>query len=56
MKDPPVDFAGLARAFGLAAWGPVEDPRDLQPVLAQAVQHVLRQHAPALVDVVMQNR
>ncbi|MDR7521913.1 MAG: thiamine pyrophosphate-binding protein [Armatimonadota bacterium] len=56
MKDPPVDFAGLARSFGVEAWGPVEEPGDLKPALERAVRHVLRERRPALVDVVMQNR
>ncbi|MDR7484900.1 MAG: thiamine pyrophosphate-binding protein [Armatimonadota bacterium] len=56
MKDPPVDFAGLARSFGVEAWGPVEEPGDLKPALERAVRHVLRERKPALVDVVMQNR
>jgi len=56
MVDPPVDFAGLARAFGLEAWGPVEAPEELRPTLERAVRYVLRERRPALVDVVMQSR
>ncbi|MDQ7829712.1 MAG: thiamine pyrophosphate-binding protein [Armatimonadota bacterium] len=56
MVDPPVDFAGLARAFGLEAWGPVEAPEGLRPTLERAVRYVLRERRPALVDVVMQSR
>jgi thiamine pyrophosphate-dependent acetolactate synthase large subunit-like protein len=56
MVDPPVDFAGLARSFGLEAWGPVEDPARLKPALEQAVRHVTRERKPALVDIVTQPR
>jgi thiamine pyrophosphate-dependent acetolactate synthase large subunit-like protein len=56
MVDPPVDFAALARSFGIEAWGPVDEPRDLKPALERAVRHVLRERKPALVDVVMQPR
>ncbi len=56
MADPPVDFAGMARSFGIEAWGPVEEPRDLRPALERAVRCVMRERKPALVDVFMQSR
>jgi acetolactate synthase-1/2/3 large subunit len=56
MTDPPVDFAGMARSFGLEAWGPIEDPADLRPALERAVRYVLRERKPALVDVFTQVR
>ncbi len=56
LDDPPADFAGLARAFGIHAEGPLEDPADLQPALERAVRHVKRERQPALVDVVTQSR
>lgn len=56
MKDPPVDFAAMARSFGLAAWGPIEDPADLRPALEQAARCVLTERRPALVDVFTQVR
>ena len=56
LQDPPVDFAGLARSFGLYAEGPVEEPRDLRPALERAVRHVRQAREPALVDIVTQPR
>ncbi len=56
MTDPPVDFAGMAKSFGLQAWGPIEDPADLRPALERAMHYVLRERLPALVDVVTQVR
>ncbi|MGH2349187.1 MAG: thiamine pyrophosphate-dependent enzyme, partial [bacterium] len=56
MKDPPVDFAGMAKSFGLQAWGPIEDPADLRPALERAMRYVLRERKPALVDVFTQVR
>jgi acetolactate synthase I/II/III large subunit len=43
----PVDYAGIARGFGLKSWH-VADPADLQPALAAALDH----GGPAFVDVV----
>lgn len=56
MVDPPVDFAGLARSFGVEAWGPVEDPADLKTTLERAVRYVVGERKPALVDVITQPR
>ncbi len=56
IQDPPVDFAGLARSFGLYAEGPIEEPRDLRPALERAARHIRRERRPALVDVVTQSR
>jgi acetolactate synthase I/II/III large subunit len=56
IDDPPVDFAGLARSFGIHAEGPIEDPAELRPALQRAVRHVKQGKQPALVDVVTQSR
>lgn len=50
--DPDVDFAALARSFGIHAEGPILDPADLQPALERAAQVVRIRQQPALVDVV----
>jgi len=55
IRDPEVDFAGLARSYGVWAEGPVIDPRDLPAVLARAVDTVAN-GGPALIDVVAQPR
>jgi len=56
MDEPAVDFAGLARAFGIYAEGPIDDPALLGPALQRAVGHVKRERQPALVDVITQPR
>lgn len=54
--DPSVDFAALARSFGVHGEGPIEDPADLRPALERAVRVVKRERRPALVDVITQSR
>lgn len=56
LDGPPVDFAGLARAFGVYGEGPVEKPEDLRPALERAIRVVRDDKMPALVDVVTQPR
>ncbi|HWP60428.1 MAG TPA: thiamine pyrophosphate-binding protein [Candidatus Acidoferrales bacterium] len=53
MEKPPVDFASLARSFGIYGEGPVTDPDQIRPALDRAVK-VVRDGKPALVDVVIQ--
>jgi benzoylformate decarboxylase len=46
LRDPEIDFVGLARSFGLAARR-VTDPQDIAPALRAA----FASGAPNLVDV-----
>ena len=48
LTDPPLDFAAIARAFGVHAER-VEDPADL----SGALQRALALDAPALVEVII---
>jgi acetolactate synthase I/II/III large subunit len=52
-EDPFIDFAMLARSFGVYSEGPITDPRDLAPALTRAAA-IVDQGLPALVDVVCQ--
>ena len=56
LDEPPVDFATVARGFGLYAEGPVEDARALRPALERALKVVAEEGRAALVDVVAQPR
>jgi len=55
IQDPNIDYAKLAEGMGVWSAGPIEDPNDLGPALAEAVQ-VVKSGYPALVDVVTQMR
>lgn len=51
LGDPTPDYATIADGLGVAGYGPVTDPDDLESVLTAAWETV-RQGKPALVDVV----
>ncbi len=51
IDNPPVDYAGLARSFGLHGVGPIENPNDLRPALEEAIRVVKDKKQLALVDV-----
>ena len=53
IEGPPVDFAGMARAFGAHGEGPVDDPARIAPALARALRVVKEEQRPAVVDVVI---
>jgi acetolactate synthase-1/2/3 large subunit len=56
LGSPPVDFASVARGFGVYAEGPVEEAGVLRSALERALKVVTEEGRPALVDVVAQPR
>ncbi len=55
ITDPNVDFATVARGFGVYGEGPITDPKDLAPALKRAIA-VVKRGEPALIDVVTDPR
>lgn len=55
LRDPFIDYAKMAAAYGMASEGPISDPDELAPALARGVESVMRGE-PYLVDVICQPR
>jgi acetolactate synthase I/II/III large subunit len=55
LTDPDIDFATVAKGFGVYGQGPITDPNDLGPALERAIA-VVKRGEPALVDVVTEPR
>ena len=55
ITDPNIDYATLAKAYGVYSAGPIENPNDLGPAIRRAVE-VVKRGEPALIDVVTQPR
>ena len=55
MEKPPVDFANLARSFGLSGEGPIVEPGKIRPALERALKVIREESRPALVDVIIQS-
>ncbi len=55
ITDPNIDYATMAKAYGMFSVGPIERPADLGPALKKAID-VVKRGEPALVDVVSQPR
>lgn len=52
LTHPQVGYSGLARSMGVCAYGPVSGAQSLPEVLTAAVNTVVTQHQPVLVDVI----
>lgn len=55
INDPNIDYATLAKAYGVYSIGPIINPIDLAPAIKKAIAAV-KKGEPALVDVVTQPR
>jgi len=55
LTDPNIDYASVAKGFGVYAEGPITDPADLAPALKRALA-VVREGRPALLDTVTEPR
>jgi acetolactate synthase I/II/III large subunit len=55
INDPNIDYAVMAKAYGMYGKGPISDPKDLGPALKDAIE-VVKRGEPALIDVVTQPR
>jgi thiamine pyrophosphate-dependent acetolactate synthase large subunit-like protein len=55
LGSPDIDYASIARGYGLYAEGPITDPNNLAPAIRRAIERV-KAGEPALLDVVTQPR
>ena len=55
LRDPDIDFATVAKGFGVYAEGPITDPKALGPALQRAIA-VVKRGEPALLDTVVEPR
>jgi thiamine pyrophosphate-dependent acetolactate synthase large subunit-like protein len=55
LTDPFIDYASIAKGYGLYAEGPISDPKELGPAIGRAIARV-KAGQPALLDTVTQPR
>ena len=56
VDDPEIDFATMARSFGVSGDGPVRNPADLRPAIERGLRYVKEKQLPYLVDVIAEPR
>jgi acetolactate synthase I/II/III large subunit len=55
LEDPHINYATMAKAYGMYSSGPIENPNDLGPAIKAALE-VVKKGEPAMIDVVTQPR
>lgn len=55
IRDPIIDYASMAKTYGMYGIGPIENPNDLGPAIKKALE-VVKKGEPALIDTVTQGR
>jgi acetolactate synthase-1/2/3 large subunit len=55
ITDPNIDYATMAKAYGMYGAGPISNPNDLGPAIRKAIE-VVKKGEPALLDVITQPR
>jgi acetolactate synthase-1/2/3 large subunit len=53
--DPFINYATMAKSYGMYSEGPISDPKDLGPAIKRSIERV-KAGEPALIDVVTQPR
>ena len=56
VDDPAIDFATMAKSFGVHGEGPVRNPADLRPAIERGLKYVNEKQLPYLVDVIAEPR
>ena len=56
ITGPDVDFATMAKSYGLWGKGPITRPEEVRPAVQEAMRRVKEQQEFALVDIVMEPR
>ncbi len=55
ITNPNVDYANMARTYGVYGQGPITNPNDVGPAIKRAIE-VVKRGEPALIDTVTQPR
>jgi thiamine pyrophosphate-dependent acetolactate synthase large subunit-like protein len=55
LNNPDINYASIAKGYGLYAEGPITDPKDLAPAIRRGIERV-KAGEPVLLDVVTQPR
>src|ERR1700722_19257273 len=55
IEDPNIDYAMMAKAYGMFSEGPIDNPNDLGPAIKRALE-VVKKGEPAMIDALTQPR
>jgi acetolactate synthase-1/2/3 large subunit len=55
LTEPNIDYANLAKAYGMQGIGPITDPKDIAPAVKRGIE-IVKSGEPVLIDTVTQGR
>jgi thiamine pyrophosphate-dependent acetolactate synthase large subunit-like protein len=55
LMDPNINYAGMAKCYGMEGIGPITEPKDVGPAIKRAIE-IVKRGEPVLVDTVTQGR
>jgi thiamine pyrophosphate-dependent acetolactate synthase large subunit-like protein len=53
--DPNIDYANLARSYGMQGIGPIVDPKDVAPAIKRGIE-IVKSGEPVMIDTVTEGR
>jgi thiamine pyrophosphate-dependent acetolactate synthase large subunit-like protein len=56
ITDPEIDFGKMAQSYGMYGSGPVTSPAEIRNAVEEAINVVVKERKPALVDVITKHR
>jgi acetolactate synthase I/II/III large subunit len=55
IEDPNINYALMAKAYGIYSEGPIDNPNDLGPAIKRSLE-VVKKGEPAMIDLLTQPR
>ncbi len=55
LTDPNIDYANMAKSYGMQGIGPIADPKDIAPAIKRGIE-IVKSGEPVLIDTVTQGR
>jgi thiamine pyrophosphate-dependent acetolactate synthase large subunit-like protein len=53
--EPNIDYAGMAKAYGIQGIGPITDPKDVAPAIKRGIE-IVKRGEPVMIDTITQGR
>jgi thiamine pyrophosphate-dependent acetolactate synthase large subunit-like protein len=55
LTDPNIDYANMARSYGMQGIGPILDPKDIAPAIKRGIE-IVKSGEPVMIDTVTEGR
>jgi len=55
LTEPNIDYANMARSYGMQGIGPILDPKDIAPAIKRGIE-IVKSGEPVMIDTVTEGR